>query len=319
MTRQRHVYPTDRIAHLWYHSHASVGNARNAGDNFYFSGDTIYSYGSHFPIARRLDCGAVLYTSRTYSATTSKHLSLVRRAIPDSCEVFVVENPLLSPSSLWAEFSARVDSARKALKLAKGERATVKAYDSLVDAISLANNFAIYFKRRERFKLPKNWEELSRLSENYSQRMELRRLEREKKSNAKYEQLRREREALSALNNAEKMEAWRAGRISNHYLPWDMPTMLRIVGETVETSRGAEIPLSHAVRACKALLPLLRAGLPYERQAHISTVHVGHFSIDSLSSDGELKAGCHRINREELELFVSQLEEMERGAVENAQ
>jgi len=64
----RTVYPADMVAHLW--AHKSQDYARNPGHNFYFHGDTIYSYGSHFPVARhvtRRGRSAVLFTTRSYS------------------------------------------------------------------------------------------------------------------------------------------------------------------------------------------------------------------------------------------------------------
>ena len=74
MARTRYVYPSDMVAHLW--AHKSQDFARNPGHNFYFHGDTIYSYGSHFPVARHVENKrgrAVLFTTRDYSVTTSGH------------------------------------------------------------------------------------------------------------------------------------------------------------------------------------------------------------------------------------------------------
>ncbi len=49
MKRQRHVFPNREIPHLWAHKTQDEG--RNGTGSFYFTGATIYSYGSHFPIA----------------------------------------------------------------------------------------------------------------------------------------------------------------------------------------------------------------------------------------------------------------------------
>ncbi len=49
----------------------------------YAIGKTIYSYGSHFPMATLLDGKTALFTNQGYSRTTSKHLSLVRWALRD--------------------------------------------------------------------------------------------------------------------------------------------------------------------------------------------------------------------------------------------
>lgn len=48
--------------------------------NMFTDGQTIYSYGYHFPIAKRVN-EHVLYNRTRYSATTSKHQYHVRRAM----------------------------------------------------------------------------------------------------------------------------------------------------------------------------------------------------------------------------------------------
>src|SRR5450759_1366361 len=92
--RKKHVFDTGEIPHLW--AHRTEDDARNKQVNLYFTGDTIYSYGSHFPIARHVtnDAGerAVLLTIATYSVTTSSHCSAVRSAIPSGIPVFRVPN-----------------------------------------------------------------------------------------------------------------------------------------------------------------------------------------------------------------------------------
>jgi hypothetical protein len=92
--RKKHVFNTGEVPHLW--AHHTQDEARNRQGNLYFTGDTIYSYGSHFPIARRVtnDAGqrAVLFTTASYSVTTSGHCSAVRYAIPSGVPVFHVPN-----------------------------------------------------------------------------------------------------------------------------------------------------------------------------------------------------------------------------------
>jgi hypothetical protein len=46
-------YVREDVAHVWAHQLQS--HARNKRGNFYFQGDTIYSYGSHFPIAKHVE------------------------------------------------------------------------------------------------------------------------------------------------------------------------------------------------------------------------------------------------------------------------
>src|SRR5688572_19378457 len=68
------------VAHLC--ANKSQIEATN-GSNFFFDGDTIYSYGRHFPIAKHIindGKRAVLFTQETNSKTTAKHISIVKHA-----------------------------------------------------------------------------------------------------------------------------------------------------------------------------------------------------------------------------------------------
>ena len=51
------------------------GSTTGKASNMFIEGDTIYSYGYHFPIAKRINNG-FLYNPETYSAITSKQQSL---------------------------------------------------------------------------------------------------------------------------------------------------------------------------------------------------------------------------------------------------
>ena len=53
-TRQKKVFPDlSVIAHYW--ANQTQDEARNSSNNFYFDGTKIYSYGSHFEIARHFN------------------------------------------------------------------------------------------------------------------------------------------------------------------------------------------------------------------------------------------------------------------------
>lgn len=52
-----------------------------SGRNIFTDGYTIYSYGHHFPIARKLANGKIMYNMSYYSSTTAHHQSDVRNAI----------------------------------------------------------------------------------------------------------------------------------------------------------------------------------------------------------------------------------------------
>jgi hypothetical protein len=88
-----------------------------------------------------------------------------------------------------------------------------------------------------------------------------------------------------------------------------LPVYLRKVSKEagpepiVQTSRGAEIPLTHARRVWDAVLGVLSTGTPYQRNGH--TIHAGHFTVDSIDADGTLRAGCHTIVLDEMRRFAA--------------
>lgn len=56
------------------------GATHGKANNTFIDGDTIYSYGYHFPMATRTKDGFLVNSSR-YSVSTSKHQSYVRSAL----------------------------------------------------------------------------------------------------------------------------------------------------------------------------------------------------------------------------------------------
>lgn len=63
---------------------ATTGTIRRSnphtGDHtpLFIDGDTLFSYGRHYPLAKRLPDGSLWVNDQRYSVTTSKHASLVR-------------------------------------------------------------------------------------------------------------------------------------------------------------------------------------------------------------------------------------------------
>jgi len=83
------VFNNSELAHIWAAQNQNEGRA----GSFYFNGKTIYSYGSHFPIAT-MDGNNVLFTKRTYSNTTAKHIGLTRRAISHKTIIYCYDVPV---------------------------------------------------------------------------------------------------------------------------------------------------------------------------------------------------------------------------------
>ena len=84
--RIKTVFPYDELARVWLRQGQDTG--RSPGERMCFIGDTIYSYGPHFPIARLFDAPngeqVILFTTDTYSRTTLTHIRAVSSAIRNS-------------------------------------------------------------------------------------------------------------------------------------------------------------------------------------------------------------------------------------------
>lgn len=79
----------------------------------------------------------------------------------------------------------------------------------------------------------------------------------------------------------------------------------RIVGGTLETSHGADVPLPHALKAFAFVRRVVATGQPWHANGHC--IRVGHFRVDSIDTAGTMKAGCHTIHLGEMERLAAAL------------
>ena len=152
--RVKTVVHTGEVPHLWFHK--VQPRAKNAGGNLYFEGDTIFSYGSHFPIARHVSSGkknAVLFTEKGYSIATSGHKSAVRSSLPEGTTVFHVEEVIIdgwnkstAHKTNLASFIDRV--ARHLVTAARARVSYTKEYEhgAAVKLREEAREYAKFFK-----------------------------------------------------------------------------------------------------------------------------------------------------------------------------
>lgn len=273
------------IAHVW----AKQSKPRAQGFSVFFEGDTIYSYGRHFPIARHIVNAkgdkAVLFTSRSYSVSTSKHVSFTRGALRGDCPVFTVSDPSATPdpAAMRAECAARlVDALTKAARA----RTNVEWYIGAAEQIILeANQFAAFFGRKWRLEMPADRAAALADARKRAVLADAR----------KAAETRKQHEA-ARVRFAGELEKWRRGEPAN---VWGSPdTALRIVGDQVQTSRGAEFPVEHAKRAFRLIAACQAKGAGWSRNGH--TIHLGHFQIDKIKPSGDVKAGCHLVKWSEI-------------------
>ena len=289
--RTRHVYGHDMVAHLW--AHQSQDSATTQNRTFYFIGDTIYSYGNHFPIARHVN-GVVLFTTRGYSVTTAGHKGRVESAC-SHLRVFEVKDVRADHKEHLADYRARIKDEIVKYRRARQNKPYIVEYVQRL--VNEANEYAKHFGLKTRFTAPTTETMLAecRKIEEQNKAREVQRARQEQKRQEERERQQREWEAQAEL----KRQQWVKGETDDYPDHYSAPICLRIKGDELQTSRGAIVPLDHAVKAFRVLKSLHDKGESYQRNGH--TIHLGHFALDSLDNQGVVRAGCHTVEWAEIE------------------
>ncbi len=318
--RIRHVMDADEVAHTWANPRSENDDARVPHGNFYFQGETIYSYGSHFQIARHVknEHGkpAVLFTTNTYGPTTGRHLNITRRACR---HLTVFEVPSLGDRYGAAHHSLNMQHFQKVYDgiIERAERCNVNSYSGINDHIQAAQDavqqgadYAAFFDLDDCV-VPAWQSHLDWLVARYKRL-------RSPEAEAKREAGREKRLAYEIKRNAEKIERWRAGdtRVNFGYGS-SVPCMLRIrhgavngvpnrtIGE-IETSWGAWFPVEDATRAFRFISIIRKRGECYKPNGEQAPT-LGNYHIDRIAADGTVRAGCHTVAWSEIEGIARQL------------
>lgn len=273
--------------HIWAQQTQNEGRCGNV----FFEGPSIYSYGHHFEIARFITRDIVLFTTRDYSVTTSGHKAGVRSAVTHKT-VYTV------PS-----FTDHVENVRYYMQEAESfpikiKRARTNAgyyQEQMINTIQQARQYVETFAPEIPHSLIAGAKALFNKLERgqYSDIIEA-------QEQARKEQLERKRARLEASRReaAERLEQWKRGE-DVYFQFFLFPTMLRVKGGEIQTSRGARVPIDAAL----AMYEDLKAGRP------VHGVTVGHYTVTSF--DGEtLRVGCHEIPLTEMDRLYTIVSKM---------
>ena len=330
MARTKQVYAESEIPHLWVHQSVPIARGRQVWTldgrkldlgRMFFIGDTIYSYGKHYPLARIIeynDRKIVLLNVTESSTTTAKHRSMVRRACGHMA-ILKTDDPDWGTlgAETYAEKQCR--DAMNDLMAAKSKPSKAVKYHkyncAYSDYIYMCRLLGLTVKPELRLSAEDDSKYGGILTEHNIKshdRAVTRRVNREAKMYAQTTEYAKER----AMTPGERISHWRGGgTFMNSCFFMVNPAMLRISkdGKNVETSMGAVFPLSHAIRA----LPIVKKLLDKDGVNHIITpgaIRLGHYTVDKIDL-GKLYAGCHVIEREEVEHFAKLVSEFRQEGV----
>jgi len=291
----------NEVAHVW----ANQSQARGHGSHFFFDGPSIFSYGRHFEIARHVS-GVVLFTTDDYSVTTARHKTIAIRAVNHKKVFFV---PSFTDHNQNADHYVKLCASQTE----KGKRARENKKYYFQDVVRWSNEareYVEHFKSeitKERRKairsLPddvfdilnaKEWAHEADLAQGRALREEANRL----KCAARYAIIeQRRKEETQALNVwGEEIQdltakAWKAGLDlpRDFYYNDSLPTLLRVKGNDIETTRGAYVSIEEA----RTLWGMMKRG------ESIQGFKISGYEVSGVH-DGKLIIGCHRIPMREV-------------------
>lgn len=279
----RNVLPVSELCHKWANQEQESG--RNANGSMYFNGSTIYSYGSHFPIAKHIinEQGqrAVLFTERTYSNTTAKHI----RNVYMSCKndnIIYCSNPNSSHAYNFNDWlNCAVLHGASKLK-------TARKPELYLNYISNIESKAVKYAEFFGIEIPET------LKAVFSIKDKSQYLDYQHKANelAKIEEQKRLKEQKKQFK--EQIQKWLNLETSRLYTNYKYD-FLRINDNRIETTQAVQIPLAIG----KKLYQSIKNG----------SLNVGdkvlNYSVNEIGKD--IKIGCHTFKQSYLLKFGAQL------------
>ena len=279
----RNVLPVSELCHKWANMEQESG--RNANGSMYFNGSTIYSYGSHFPIAKHIvnEQGqrAVLFTERSYSVTTEKHKSQVWMSCKNDNIIFcsLPNSTHQDNFNFWLNI-AELQGARK-LKTARKPELYLNIISNVESkAVKYADFFGIEIP--ETLKAVLSIKDKSQYLDYQHKANELAKIEEQKRLK---EQKAKFKEDIKKWFNCE------TSRLYTNY-KYDF---LRINDNRIETTQAVQIPIELGKRLF----------LSVKNQSLKVGDKVLNYSVNQVGK--EIKIGCHTFKQSYLLKFGSQL------------
>ena len=331
-TVEQNIMNNHEVAHRWANdSYTRSGDLKGNNMYAYEHSREIFSYGDHFCIAKKTDVPGfpILFTHGVRSNSTTRHVGHVGRAIAYGTPIFRCADPSSSPLHIYchelgldlihrlARWSMKVREIevmreRIAKRASKGKPSsdTLEGRLNMIEceADSMAGEvyargqeleafrraFKITLKSLEpkvralRLKfLNSTWHDLPDQLDKMAERAEKKR-----------EELRKKLDAELLKKEAENLIKWLAGE--NVPLRYQTgPAKLRVVVDAVETSQGANVPIGDAWKLWKLVGRMRRENKEFI--AADPPIKLGHYPLSSITSEGSVVIGCHRIHYDEME------------------
>jgi Fe-S cluster biosynthesis and repair protein YggX len=277
------------IAHMW--ANGLQKEARYAGGNFYFYDNTIYSYGSHFPIAKHVtDANGnliVLFTELRYSDTTAKHINIVHSAC-SHLDLIYCQSPTSSHSDNFNHW--RAEAKMIAQKLTNARKPEIHL-NGLAEIQRRADRYARAFN----LEIPSKLQELLLIvsKEQWREYVEKQTVLAVEK--AKKEAIELNKKIKKDLKDFRDFKNTRMNsRNGLDFLRYNAEKQI------VETSQGVKVPVEIAVNFYSWLMSVAQRGCTDCNKTILD------FRVSEVNSKF-FKVGCHTIEMKEAKAVYSQI------------
>jgi hypothetical protein len=273
------VHTPENVAHLF--ANQLQDEARTQTNNFHFHHNMIFSYGSHFCIARHIGEKTILFTERSYSNTTAKHIAHVRNASSHINKIYCY-----NPSGTHADnFQFWTNEAEFNIDKLKRANKPVIYLNNLDSIKNKAERYANFFNIEIPQQLKKALEitEKAQISEYLEQKDAYIKAEKERKE----KQLKKEHtRALEKWRNFETTYIYQ--RDGYDYLRYNKEK------QRFETSQRIEIPLQLGLK----LYDKIKNGIKFEKILDYTVTEINKTFI---------QVGCHKITIKEINTIIKSI------------
>lgn len=293
----------DDVTHFWANQVKSSGKTGNG--SLSFEGSKLYSYSKLIGVILP-DLNVTLLWSGSYSVTTSNHQSLAKRSA--NGRIFEVpdlgsENydPKKKKNVYKIDHAENLKYFKDEIKenILKAKRATKNAFWYMRAADDLINDYNTYI----------NYFNIKRVKISIESFNVEPMIEKANKQRVKAKRAKAKKDKIYLKEQQERIDRWISGDPSIYSLNRRLPCYLRINEEdqTIETSQGANIPISFAALLWRKIKQVIKAKKDYMPD-HNHSFKVGRYTLDRIFKSGDIKIGCHKIPFSELKRMSLLLE-----------
>jgi len=275
--------------------HFPSAHLRSHNGNLYANNGTIYSYGPHFPICRYIGNNEWMFTNRSYSVTTARHVSLVRLHLPRYATVWHVANVLAASDGdhLGNVINAIVRAEQAVVQADKSRRERTRrshldeANDLYAGAIKYCSRFlpGVFSLPAIDVYVPDVMTVLNRLHAQRASAIE-------------------KHHACSNQGLEERIRRFREGE------PVRVPgrtALLRLRDGMIETSTGYAIPLDENRDNLAKLLDEIMNARRTAKEINTPRIRIGEYNVHYISQYGNVDIGCQTIQWPEIEQLAFRL------------